>query len=223
MQTTKGGLADLKRLRQKAAATPETPKSASGTSPPHPPMPPPQVIVPDADDQRVFRQAIKGAAPLHTPQRAILPATPAAPVAQLRQRRQAATGAQHGPATPVSDLYTSARQAQNESEFIRTGSGPDLIKGLKRGKWPIGATLDLHGATLDEARGRLDQFLQSCLTHHLRCVCVVHGKGHGSKNGTPVLKESVRRWLTQLACVQAYAECREQDGGSGAVQILLRQ
>lgn len=221
MRATKGGLADLKRLRQKAAAAPEPPASRTAHQPPTTPAL--QAPAPDADDQRAFRQAVKGAARLHGSQRAILPPVPTAPVAQLRQRRQAAIGAQHAPATPVSDLYTSARQAQDESEFVRAGSGPDLLKGLKRGKWPIGATLDLHGATLDEARERLDQFLQSCLTHHLRCVCVVHGKGHGSKNGTPVLKESVRRWLTQLTYVQAYAECREQDGGSGAVQVLLRQ
>ncbi len=221
MRATKGGLADLKRLRKKTATAPEPPASRIVRQPPATPAP--QAPALDADDQRVFRQAVKGAARLHDSRRAILPPVPAAPVAQLRQRRQAATGAQHAPATPVSDLYTSARQAQDESEFVRTGSGPDLLKSLKRGKWPISATLDLHGATLDEARERLDQFLQSCLTHHLRCVCIVHGKGHGSKNGTPVLKESVRRWLTQLACVQAYAECREQDGGSGAVQVLLRQ
>ncbi len=221
MKSTKGKLADLRRLRQKAAAATNLPKPVSGVAQPHPTTP--QAPAVQADDRRAFQQAVKGAARLHGSQRAILPPVAVASAAQLRQRRQAAAGAQHAPATSVSDLYTSARQMQNESEFVRAGSGPDLLKGIKRGKWPVSATLDLHGATLDEARERLDQFLQSCLTHHLRCVCVVHGKGHGSKNGTPVLKVSVRRWLTQLACVQAYAECREQDGGSGAVQVLLRQ
>src|SRR3546814_8197526 len=94
--------------------------------------------------------------------------------------------------------------------FVRAGCGPDLPRDLKRGKWPMQASLDLHGSTQDEARTRLDQFLQSCLTHRIRCVQIVHGKGFGSKNGAPVLKESVRRWLTQFESVLAYVECSEQ-------------
>jgi DNA-nicking Smr family endonuclease len=80
----------------------------------------------------------------------------------------------------------------------------------------------LHGATLDEARARLDQFLQSCLSHQIKSVCIVHGKGYGSRDRTPVLKQTVRRWLTQIDAVLAYTECNEQNGGAGAVQVLLR-
>ncbi|EJC60989.1 hypothetical protein QWA_17250 [Alcaligenes faecalis subsp. faecalis NCIB 8687] len=36
------------------------------------------------------------------------------------------------------------------------------------------------------------------LEHGLRCVRIVHGTGYGSRNGEPVLRHAVRRWLTQL-------------------------
>ncbi|HEY9571743.1 MAG TPA: Smr/MutS family protein, partial [Pusillimonas sp.] len=109
-----------------------------------------------------------------------------------------------------------------DSRYLRRGHGPDLIKGLQRGKWPIGASLDLHGSTLEQARERLDRFLQSCLAHQIKCARIVHGKGYGSKDGEPVLKQTIRRWLSQIASVIAYVECSEQDGGAGAVYVLLR-
>lgn len=124
------------------------------------------------------------------------------------------------PTTP--DRHTAVRSDSDETRFVKAGCGPDLIKGLKRGKWPIGASLDLHGATLDEARTRLDEFLESCITHQIKSVRVVHGKGYGSKDGASVLKHNVRRWLTQISAVLAYVECADQDGGAGAVHILLR-
>ncbi|SHI16513.1 Smr/MutS family protein [Pollutimonas bauzanensis] len=175
-----------------------------------------------AQDQALFRRAVKSAQPIKDTRRAILPPPPRASGAVLRERRERAVGAEPGRPPQTSDQYSPAGIDHDGASFVRRGHGPDLAKGLKRGKWPIGASLDLHGNTLEEARDRLDHFLQSCLTHQIKCVRIVHGKGYGSKDGEPVLKQTVRRWLTQMADVLAYAECPEQDGGSGAVQVLLR-
>jgi len=53
-------------------------------------------------------------------------------------------------------------------------------------------------------------------------VRIVHGKGLGSRNREPVLKGKLRKWLPRrqevLACCQAPAN----DGGSGAVWLLLK-
>ncbi len=151
-----------------------------------------------------------------------MPPVPVAPADVLEQRRQAAAGASTPALSQVSDLFSPGLSALDDSQHIRTGHGPDVLKKLKRGQWPIGASLDLHGATLDDARARLEQFLRSCLDHEIKCVRIVHGKGYGSRNGAPVLKETVRRWLTQMECVVAYTECNEQDGGAGAIQALLK-
>lgn len=174
------------------------------------------------EDKALFRQAVKSVKPLAPVNRAILPPVPAASAPILKQRRQAATGTETLAPAPVSDHYASPLLAPDASHFVQAGHGPDLLKSLARGKWPISASLDLHGATLDEARQRMDGFLRSCLQHRIRCVRIVHGKGHGSKNNAPVLKETVRRWLTQLDDVMAYIECSERDGGAGAVQVLLK-
>jgi DNA-nicking Smr family endonuclease len=50
----------------------------------------------------------------------------------------------------------------------------------------------------------------------------VHGKGLGSIDRQPVLKGRVRRWLTQKDEVLAFCQARAQDGGSGAMLVLLR-
>jgi DNA-nicking Smr family endonuclease len=175
------------------------------------------------EDRALFRQAVKSVQRIKDTRRAVLPPVPLASALVLRQRRATAVGADPlEQAVAVSDEFRPATFTQDDTAFLRGGYGPDLVKNLKRGKWPIGATLDLHGDTLEQARDRLDRFLQSCLTHHIKCVRIVHGKGYGSKDGEPVLKQTIRRWLTQLEPVLAYAECAETDGGSGAVQVLLR-
>lgn len=179
----------------------------------------PETLAPE--DIALFRRVVQGVTPAAHSNRAVLPPVPAAAPAQLRQRRQHAAGQRAQGALDVSDHYTPAGIDHDDTVFLQTGQGPHLIKGLKKGKWQIQANLDLHGANLDEARERMDRFIQSCRDHQVRCVRIVHGKGYGSKNGDAVLKETVRRWLSQLAVVQAYIECDEADGGAGAVLVLL--
>lgn len=176
----------------------------------------------NAADRALFRQVVKSVQPLPESNRALLPPVPLATRHVLKQRRESATGVEPQALPQVSDEYASPKLISDPTRFLQTGHGPDLIRQLERGKWPIGASLDLHGATLDEARSRLDAFLRSCIEHHIKCVRIVHGKGHGSRDHTPVLKETVRRWLTQLENVVAYVECSERDGGAGAVLVLLR-
>ena len=93
---------------------------------------------------------------------------------------------------------------------------------LRRGEWAIQAHLDLHGLRRDEARERLAGFLREAAQQGLRCVRVVHGKGHGSPGREPVLKAKVRGWLVQTAAVLAFVSARAGDGGHGALIVLLR-
>ena len=51
---------------------------------------------------------------------------------------------------------------------------------------------------------------------------VVHGKGNGSPGREPVLKGKVRNWLVQKDEVIAFTQARAQDGGHGALIVLLR-
>jgi DNA-nicking Smr family endonuclease len=106
--------------------------------------------------------------------------------------------------------------------YAREGIGPDVVRKLRRGNWIIQGQLDLHGLRTDEARDALGEFLRTSVKRGLRCVRVIHGKGLGSVNKTPVLKNKVRNWLVQKEEVIAFCQARAADGGAGALIVLLQ-
>jgi DNA-nicking Smr family endonuclease len=106
--------------------------------------------------------------------------------------------------------------------FRREGIGPDVVSRLRRGQWSVQRHLDLHGMTREVAREALAQFIRRAERDGLRCVRIVHGKGNGSPGREPVLKAKVRAWLVQKDAVIAFAQAPAQDGGHGAVLVLLR-
>jgi len=193
-------------------------------------------------DRRLFRSAVRYVERIKDPGRVLLAPEPVAHASILKERRMRAAGLEPAkpaqrPAAPedtakkaapqrkpkpLSDNYAPATHDHDDSHYLKTGHGTDILRDLRRGKWAIGASLDLHGSTVEDARERFERFLSSCLTHEVKCVRIVHGKGYGSRNGDAVLKSTVRRWLTQITEVIAYTECAQADGGAGAVQVLLK-
>ncbi|AEI66475.1 Smr/MutS family protein [Corallococcus macrosporus] len=114
-------------------------------------------------------------------------------------------------------------------EFIE-GAGPgidrNLLRALRRGDFTVQGRLDLHGKTQVEARDALERFLSDSRRAKQRCVLVVHGRGLNSKDQIPVLKERLKGWLSEKRIgrmVLAFATARPQDGGTGAVYVLLRR
>ena len=124
----------------------------------------------------------------------------------------------------VSDDYGAEWLLESDEtlSYRRAGLGPDVVRKLRRGHWTVSAQVDLHGLRVDEARDVVADFLRECVKQERRCVRIIHGKGLGSTNRIPVLKEKVRRWLTQKDEVLAFVEARPDDGGSGVVLALLR-
>jgi len=107
--------------------------------------------------------------------------------------------------------------------FRRSGLPADVVTRLRRGQWSIQGQIDLHGLRRDEAREQLSAFVRQSLRSGWRCVRVVHGKGHGSPGGEPVLKAKVQRWLAQSAEVIAFAQATGPQGGAGALVVLLQR
>jgi DNA-nicking Smr family endonuclease len=106
--------------------------------------------------------------------------------------------------------------------FRRPEIGLDVVRKLRRGGWSIQAQIDLHGLRRDAARVQLNSFIREAAAHSLRCVRVVHGKGHGSPGREPVLKARVRSWLVQKNEVLAFVQARPAEGGAGALVVLLK-
>jgi DNA-nicking Smr family endonuclease len=106
--------------------------------------------------------------------------------------------------------------------FMRKGISTDVMRKLKRGHWIIQASLDLHGATTDQARGELAKFLARARHTGIRCVRIVHGKGTRSANNVPLIRNKVRLSLSQRDEVLAFCDAAPADGGAGAVWVLLK-
>ena len=68
---------------------------------------------------------------------------------------------------------------------------------------------------------RLVVFLDASSKRGFRCVRVIHGKGLSSRDHEPVLKARVGGWLAQREDVLAFCQARPEEGGSGAVLVLL--
>ena len=124
----------------------------------------------------------------------------------------------------LSDDFYPAHELESGEEllYLRTGQSPDVLSKLRRGFWVVQAQIDLHGLISDEAREYVAEFLGNCKKKNIRCVRIVHGKGLGSRNREPVLKHKLRNWLMQKDEVIAYAQAKPEDGGSGAVIVLLK-
>lgn len=116
----------------------------------------------------------------------------------------------------------SLLETDENLSYTRPGVGQDVVRKLRKGHWVIQAQLDLHGLRRDQARDSLGEFIRKCLRNGTRCVRIIHGKGLGSVNKEPVLKQKVRNWLIQKDEVLAFSQATAADGGSGALIVLLK-
>ena len=170
-------------------------------------------------DADVFRDAVKDVTPLRDPGRVVHPVERPAPLPlqRLQDDRQV-----------LEDSLGDAAGVEAELEsgevvtFLRDGMSPQVLRRLRAGFWSVQQEIDLHGARSDEARALLVDFLDQARQRGHRCVRVIHGKGRRSPNGEPILKRRVIGWLAQCGEVLAFCEARPEDGGSGAVMVLLK-
>jgi len=200
-------LARMRRVLREQSTAPATLHQA-----PHKPKAP-------ADGAMLFRRAVADATPLPPSNRAEIARPRPKPIAHQRRadEEQVLVDALADPWD-----WEAAVSTGEELFFSRPGVPTAALRKLRRGGWVIKGELDLHGHTGDEARVALAAFLNRCMKDDRRCVRIIHGKGHGSKNRLPVLKNKVRHWLMQREDVLAFCQARTVDGGAGAVIVLLK-
>lgn len=167
-----------------------------------------------SEEEALFRAVVADVRPLRHEPIAVTPRK-----AGLPPRRRG------NPAPGVSLVEPSEAELSevDHLEFRRPGLQPALWRRLRRGEFPIEATLDLHGQTVDEARQQLARFIHGGVEEGLKCVRVVHGKGYRSPGLAPVLKPRVAFWLSHLGEVTAFISARPADGGTGALYVLLKR
>lgn len=180
-------------------------------------------ILPPGSDamtpQDLFRLATSGIQPLDMRNRAeIEPQRPRPePLKRVQDEQSALYESLHTPMTLEDRL-----DAGDETAFLRAGLPRRTLPDLRRGRWTLQGEIDLHGFNRDEARVELSRFLASCLQQGHRCVRVIHGKGLGSPGRQSILKQLSRGWLAQREEILAFCQAGPNQGGSGALLVLLR-
>nr|WP_175041632.1 Smr/MutS family protein [Duganella vulcania] len=147
-------------------------------------------------------------------------ATAAAPARKLTQAEDDAAVLRES----LSDLFEVDHYLEDDPalNYAAPGVGPDVVKKMRKGHWPVQDELDLHGLRRDDARDAIGDFLRKSAMRNYRCVCVIHGRGFGSKGQEPVLRSMVHSWLVQKEEVVAFCQARSSEGGEGALIVLLR-
>lgn len=192
---------------------------------PLPPRPPRPVLVVSTQEKALFLAEMTGVTPLgkdprgrmDKPQRFRQPGLfPQDELEALADLQDLVMG--RGPFTiQYTDEYM---------EGVAPGIDLRLAARLHRGDYAVQDHLDLHGHTVEVAKAAVDQFMTAAYLRGQRCVLIIHGRGLNSKDNRPILKEQVRIWLSHgrlSRLVLAFATAPINDGGAGAVYVLLRR
>ncbi len=176
-----------------------------------PPVPPP------AEDDDAFAEAMREVRPLPKPNRA-------PPHRDPPNGRPLQTEADERAVLDELLAHDPERWIDSGEDLAYRAPGlqDSVFRRLRRGTYRVGAELDLHGMNSATAKVALHHFLAESMARGVRCVRVIHGKGLRSSNQGPVLKSRVDHWLRRRKDVLAFCSARPQDGGSGAVYVLLR-
>ncbi len=170
-------------------------------------------------ENNLFQRAAGAVKPIRHPQRVPLAREPAPPIPVQQQLDE-----QRVLLEAISDEFdaTTLLDVDDALSFRRPGIGTDITRKLRKGHWSIQREIDLHGLRREDAREALAAFIRLAVRDGVRCIRVVHGKGLGSPGKTPVLKSKVQGWLVQKNEVLAFVQARADEGGAGALVVLLK-
>jgi len=185
---------------------------------------------PTPDEDALWRHVVRDTQPLHRSAKSRHSALQSK-TSPIKARSKGGTPA------PRQALRTPHELKQSPTT-VGLGLDKRSAQRLKRGRTSIEGRLDLHGMTMDQAHGALDQFIDRALRAGKRCVLVITGKGQRANSDDPewgdadyrgprgVLRDAVPKWL-QIGArrnqILAIEPARPQHGGDGAYYVLLRR
>lgn len=175
----------------------------------------PEVPAITTEDAELFREAI-GPVIVHRHTESRLQKAKPKPRARMFERDEMEALAQSKRASGLDAA------ALGQEPLLYQGSKVDarLMRKLKSGGIRSDAEFDLHGMSAIDAERWLKRFLADAYKENLHCIRVIHGKGTRSEAG-PVLMNVVDKVLRHQGRVLAYCSAPQNQGGSGAVLVLI--
>ncbi|OUY05920.1 Smr/MutS family protein [Acinetobacter populi] len=174
------------------------------------------------DDHQLFANAMQGVKKIDSND--LAPITSIAKTkkidAQTLAKRIAAEGTTETDDTVLSDTQALLNPVASQaflSYRIATLQNR-VFEDLKAGKLRWFEAVDLHGCTMEQARTAVLQLIQLAKDDNQNVIKIVHGKGPEG-----ILKTCVNGWLRQHRDVLAFVSAPENQGGTGAVLVLLKR
>jgi len=187
--------------------------------------PAPQGPEPGADAD-LFFAAVHGAARLDDPRGKVAPPLPPPDASAVPVYDEDAEALAELASLVDGSMTFDISDSDEFIEGCMEGLDRRVLQKLKRGDFAHRGHLDLHGMLRDEARAAVETFVTERRRAGHRCVLIVHGRGHNSKDQIPVLKGLLKNWLERgriAKSVLAFCTARPHDGGAGAMYVLLRK
>lgn len=173
------------------------------------------------DSIALFQQAVQGVKKLDSGNIAqISKSKPKKLDAQLLAKRVAAEGDHTQEHAELSDTQAALNPvgSQQTLNYRIATLQHRVFEDLKTGKLRWFEAVDLHGCTVEEARQAVLQIIQMAKDENQNVIKIVHGKGPEA-----ILKTYVNGWLRQHRDVIAFVSAPENQGGTGAVLVLLKR
>jgi DNA-nicking Smr family endonuclease len=167
------------------------------------------------EDKRLFKETIANIKPLSSPK------TRQKSVVSNEDPNFAYRRYQASHSMPDNKIADNVK-GEEKLYFCRPNVNEKKLQKLQAGLFNKSHCLDLHGLTEDEAIKQLHDFIYAASRRKIEMVVIVHGKGSRHGGALPILKNSVNQLLRQLDNVLAFCSARQEDGGSGAVYVLLQ-
>ncbi|MDW3205508.1 MAG: Smr/MutS family protein [Alphaproteobacteria bacterium] len=124
------------------------------------------------------------------------------------------------PAAELPEPLPRAVPARELTHGCAPGVDRRTAERLKKGRMEIEGRLDLHGMSREAAHRATQGFVTGSRLSGKRCILIVTGKGKG------ILQSELPRWLNLSPIreqILSFSHARPQDGGSGAVYVLLKR
>lgn len=145
------------------------------------------------------------------------------PVAKAKRKHEILRRLEDKEINHIQTLKNDSLSAKRTDSWLLRADGVASKELNSLAKATIKHELDLHGLNQNEAIKELERFVSEALTHNIRQISIVHGKGNHSK-GKSVLKDITYQWLEHGALasfILAAVPAKQSKGG--ACNVLLRK
>jgi len=180
-----------------------------------------QAVEEEMEDTELFKKALTGVKPIDNGNIAqIKPKRVKKIDAQTLAKRAAAEGSAEQELTEISDTQAILNPVASQAalSYRIATLQHKVFEDLKAGKIRWFEAVDLHGCTVEQARAAVLQIIQMAKDENQNVIKIVHGKGPEA-----ILKTYVNGWLRQHRDVLAFVSAPENQGGTGAVLVLLKR